>query len=60
MISTTDPVKGADNPSMTCGQDAQAAKLTVNANPGSKLQIFWMSGAGDTNVSGFFGYTYET
>ncbi|KIP03699.1 glycoside hydrolase family 61 protein [Phlebiopsis gigantea 11061_1 CR5-6] len=48
MISTIDPVKGADNPSMTCGQDAQAAKLTVPANPGSNLQITWMSGSGDT------------
>ena len=54
MISTTDPVKGADNPSMTCGQDAQAAKLTVPANPGSKLEITWMSGSGDATVSRFF------
>lgn len=50
MISTIDPVKGADNPSITCGQDAQAAKLTVPANSGSNLQITWESGSGDVDV----------
>lgn len=49
MISTIDPVKGADNPSITCGQDAQAAKLTVPANSGSNLQITWESGSGDVD-----------
>lgn len=48
MISSNGPVKGADNPDMNCGLDAQLAKVNAPANPGSQLQISWSSGTGGT------------
>jgi len=45
-INTIDPVKGASNPYLNCGQDAQKAALVANANPGSKLQFLWLDGDG--------------
>lgn len=44
LVSTNSPVKGADNPFLNCGQDAQFASLSGNANPGSQLEILWVGG----------------
>jgi len=49
-INDISPVKGASNPYLNCGQDAQNAELVANANPGSRLQFLWLDGDG-TNVS---------
>lgn len=46
MISQVDPVKGADNKNMACGQNAQPASMTVPANSGSNVQISWINGNG--------------
>ncbi|KAH7908284.1 glycoside hydrolase family 61 protein [Hygrophoropsis aurantiaca] len=49
-ISTIDPVKGTDNPSLNCGMNATLASDVGNANPGSQLQINWVgSSTGDSN-----------
>ena len=45
-INTIDPVKGASNSYLNCGQDAQKAALVANANPGSQLQFLWLDGDG--------------
>jgi hypothetical protein len=45
-INNIAPVKGASNPYMNCGQDAQKAALVANANPGSQLQFWWLDGDG--------------
>ena len=50
MISDIGPVKGADNPNIVCGLNAQAAQMTVSANPGSMLSIQWSGGDGNENV----------
>jgi len=42
-ISTIDPVKGATNPFVNCGQNATAASLIANANPGSALTFKWVA-----------------
>lgn len=44
LVSTNSPVKGALNPDINCGQDAQFASLVGNANPGSQLEILWVGG----------------
>ncbi|KAG0694491.1 glycoside hydrolase family 61 protein [Suillus ampliporus] len=44
LVSTNSPVKGATNPDINCGSDAQLASLVGNANPGSQLQILWVGG----------------
>jgi hypothetical protein len=40
-ISDIGPVKGAANPSLTCGLNAQLATMVVPANPGSVLEYYW-------------------
>ena len=40
-ISTIDPVKGASNSNLNCGQNAQPASLVGNAMPGSTMSIYW-------------------
>ena len=40
-ISDISPVKGADNPSLNCGLNAQLATMVVPANPGSVMQFYW-------------------
>jgi hypothetical protein len=45
-INDVSPVKGADNPYLNCGQDAQLASLVANANPGSQMQFWWKGGDG--------------
>lgn len=44
LVNTNSPVKGAQNPYINCGQDAQFASLAGNANPGSQLEILWVGG----------------
>ncbi|OJT10798.1 Endoglucanase-7 [Trametes pubescens] len=45
-INDVDPVKGASNPNLSCGQSAQNAALVVPANPGSTVAFAWASGNG--------------
>jgi hypothetical protein len=40
-ISTIDPVKGASNPNMACGQNANNAALVASAKPGSSISFLW-------------------
>ncbi|KAI0257862.1 glycosyl hydrolase family 61-domain-containing protein [Gloeopeniophorella convolvens] len=40
-IDDIGPVKGADNPYMNCGQNAQLATMVVPANPGSSVAFYW-------------------
>lgn len=49
-ISTTSPVKGANNPFVNCGQNAQLASLNGPANPGDALTFNWRASV-DENVS---------
>ncbi|KIM86522.1 glycoside hydrolase family 61 protein [Piloderma croceum F 1598] len=46
-ISTIDPVKGASNPFLNCGQNATAASLVAPTNPGSALTFQWEAGGGE-------------
>ncbi|KAF9218887.1 hypothetical protein BS17DRAFT_475982 [Gyrodon lividus] len=45
-INDVSPVKGASNPYLNCGQDAQKATLVADANPGSQLNFWWKGGDG--------------
>ncbi|KAH7890297.1 glycoside hydrolase family 61 protein [Phlebopus sp. FC_14] len=45
-INDVSPVKGASNPYLNCGQDAQKAALVADANPGSSMQFWWKGGDG--------------
>ena len=49
-ISDISPVKGADNPSLNCGLNAQLASMVVPANPGSVMDFYWGDPDG-SNVS---------
>ncbi|KAI9448963.1 glycosyl hydrolase family 61-domain-containing protein [Russula earlei] len=40
-ISDISPVKGANNPSLNCGLNAQLATMVVPANPGSVVEFYW-------------------
>ncbi|OCH88830.1 hypothetical protein OBBRIDRAFT_794851 [Obba rivulosa] len=44
MVADISPVKGTTNPDLTCGLSAQAAALTVPANPGSNITFQWEGG----------------
>jgi hypothetical protein len=46
-ISTIDPVKGASNPFLNCGQNATSASLVSPTNPGSALTFQWEAGGGE-------------
>ncbi|KAM5540101.1 hypothetical protein V8D89_006241, partial [Ganoderma adspersum] len=46
LIDDVDPIKGAPNPNLLCGQNAQNAALVVPANPGSQVVFSWASGNG--------------
>jgi hypothetical protein len=39
-----DPVKGANNPSVNCGNDAQLASDIADANPGDSMSFLWTGG----------------
>ena len=43
-IADIGPLKGADNPSLTCGLSAQLATTVAPANPGSVIQLYWGDG----------------
>ncbi|KAF8921153.1 glycosyl hydrolase family 61-domain-containing protein [Mucidula mucida] len=47
VISTTSPVKGADNPSLNCGQDATAVSDIAKGSPGDVMAFSWNSGGGN-------------
>ena len=49
-ISKIDPVKGATNPDLNCGNSAEAVSLNANANPGDSVLFKWIAGGGE-NVS---------
>jgi hypothetical protein len=53
-ISSIDPVKGATNPDINCGLDAQLAADVATANPGDLLAFDWRDGSdGSLNVCVF-------
>lgn len=56
-ISKIDPVKGATNPDVNCGNSAEAVSSNANANPGDKVLFKWIAGGGE-NVS--FARTFIT
>ncbi|KAJ7062206.1 glycoside hydrolase family 61 protein [Mycena amicta] len=43
-ISEVDPVKGATNPFVNCGQNAQLAEQVADANPGDSMSFLWTGG----------------
>lgn len=45
-ISSPNPNKGASNPAVNCGPDAQPATLIANANPGDQLGFDWKGADG--------------
>src|SRR6266446_5672361 len=49
-ISDIGPVKGSNNPSLSCGLDAQLATMVVPAIPGSVVIFYWGNPGGE-NVS---------
>jgi len=46
-ISTIDPVKGANNAFLNCGQNATAVSLVAPTNPGGALTFQWEAGGGE-------------
>lgn len=46
-ISTIDPVKGAANPFLNCGQNATAAALIAPTSAGDALTFTWEAGGGE-------------
>ncbi|KAI0353258.1 hypothetical protein OH77DRAFT_1484071 [Trametes cingulata] len=44
LVSDIGPVKGASNPDLNCGLNAQLAELVVPANPGSAVEFQWSGG----------------
>ncbi|KAF8205962.1 glycosyl hydrolase family 61-domain-containing protein [Mycena galopus ATCC 62051] len=43
-INSVDPVKGAANPYLNCGNDAQLASDIADANPGDPMSFLWAGG----------------
>ncbi|KAJ7075927.1 glycoside hydrolase family 61 protein [Mycena belliarum] len=43
-IDNVDPVKGADNPLINCGYNAQLASKIADANPGDSMAFLWTGG----------------
>ncbi|KAJ6483630.1 glycoside hydrolase family 61 protein [Mycena vitilis] len=43
-IDDVDPVKGATNPDVNCGHDAQFATNITDANPGDSMSFLWTGG----------------
>ena len=46
-ISDIGPVKGQNNPSLSCGLNAQLATQVVPANPGSVMEFSWGNPGGE-------------
>jgi Auxiliary Activity family 9 (formerly GH61) len=55
-ISSIDPVKGASNPNLSCGQNAKSASMVADVNPGSSISFTWgdPSGGWPHNTGTFF------
>lgn len=51
LVSSGDPVKGALNPSVNCGNNAQLASSVGTANPGSTISFAWKGEDGVSLVS---------
>jgi len=45
-VFSQDPIKGANNPSVNCGNGAKAASQVSSANPGSTLAFSWKAADG--------------
>ncbi|KIK64066.1 glycoside hydrolase family 61 protein [Collybiopsis luxurians FD-317 M1] len=43
-INDVDPVKGANNSFLACGQNAQSATQVASANPGDNVAFSWVNG----------------
>ncbi|KAJ7708236.1 glycosyl hydrolase family 61-domain-containing protein [Mycena rosella] len=43
-INNVDPVKGATNPDVNCGNNAQLASNITDANPGDSMAFLWTGG----------------
>jgi hypothetical protein len=55
-VSSQDPVKGANNPDLNCGNGSpKPAALDANANPGDTMSFLWTSADGG-NVSPMFSF----
>jgi hypothetical protein len=57
-ISSIDPVKGASNPNLSCGQDAKPASLVADVNSGSTVSFKWGDpyGSGWPHNTGMFPF----
>ena len=56
-ISDISPVKGADNPSLNCGLNAELATMVVPANPGSVMEFYWGDlGGGSVSICLFSSF----
>lgn len=51
LVNSSDPVRGAQNPFMGCGLQAQPAQLIADANPGSSIDFNWINDIPDKKVS---------
>jgi hypothetical protein len=58
-VSDIVPVKGADNPFINCGLNAEPAALIANANPGDQVIFDW-KGGDYTNVCSITIFTTTT
>lgn len=45
-VNTVDPVKGSDNPGLSCGSGASPAALVADAAPGDVVGFEWANGEG--------------
>lgn len=53
-VKTISPVKGASNPDLNCGASAVPSALIADANPGSKMDVFWSDVNAPVRTSLFF------
>ncbi|KAF8882002.1 glycosyl hydrolase family 61-domain-containing protein [Infundibulicybe gibba] len=44
-VTEPSPIKGAQNPAVNCGNNAQASSLVADAQPGSQFTFDWTTGA---------------
>ncbi|KAF9522676.1 glycosyl hydrolase family 61-domain-containing protein [Crepidotus variabilis] len=49
-VSTQDPNKGASNPALNCGPNAQKASLVADAQPGDPMTFDWKTASGSNWV----------
>lgn len=53
LVTSGDPVKGATNSSINCGNNAAKASQVASAMPGDKVLVQWNGEDGVANVSFF-------